>query len=250
MNYSNHHQTSTQAWLVERRWILDCSKIAIAVKLQVMKHGFHSVQETTRAQIFKRLLKAVLILAIGTLLVYIPAVTVAFVSDQKTRSDRYAAILISAHALAGNDYWLPPIAFLGSYPAWTLYFNARGLKPDYFLGATYKDFVNVLQDERYQSIVLVGHGSYNHWRATDQEVSIFDIERLEGTFTKKAGEWFQLTCGNRELSDVQLGEPVMHSGRPHAYSSNAYALHFIIDALTPFWMIKSATERRYSTRNN
>ncbi len=203
----------------------------------------HRTEKSTRA--LKRLLKIAQAFFICTLLVYIPAATIAFISDQKTRSDRYAAILISAHALAGNDYWLPPIAFAGSYPAWTLYFNARGLKPDYFFGATHKDFVDVLQDKRYQSIVLVGHGSYNHWRATDQEVSVFDIERLEGTFDKKSGEWFQLTCGNREFSDIQLGEPVMRSGRSHAYSSNAYALHFIIDALTPFWLIKSATEQRY-----
>ena len=203
-----------------------------------------------RARALKRLLKVALALSVCTLLVYIPTATVAFISDQKMRSDRYAAILISAHAIAGNDHWLPPIAFAGSYPVWTLYFNARGLKPDYFFSATHKDFVTVLQDERYQSIVLVGHGSYNHWRATDQEVSVFDIERLEGTFTKKSGEWFQLTCGNREFSDIQLGERVMRSGRPHAYNSDAYALHFIIDALTPFWIIKSATEQRYGDSSN
>lgn len=202
-----------------------------------------------RARLLKRSLKAVLILTICTLLVYIPAATVAFISDQRTTGGRYAAILISAHALAGNDHWLPPIAFLGSYPAWTLYFNARGLKPDYILSATYQDFVSVLQDARYQSIVLVGHGSFNHWRATDQEVSVYDVERLKGTFSKKAGEWFQLTCGSREFSDVQLGEPVMTSGRPHAYNSNAYALHFIIDALTPFRIIKSATDKRYREAN-
>jgi hypothetical protein len=185
------------------------------------------------------------LLCVCSLLIYIPAAAIAYLSDRRTESDRYAAILISAHAIAGNDQWLPPIAFLGSYPAWTLYFNARGLKPVYILSATYRDFVDVLEDEHYQSIVLVGHGSFNHWRATDQEVSVYDVQRLEGKFRKKTGEWFQLTCGNREFSDVQLGEPVMQSGRPHAYSSSAYALHFIIDAVTPFRLIKSATEKRY-----
>ena len=47
--------------------------------------------------------------------------------------------------------------------------------------------VTVLRSERYQSIVLVGHGSYNHWRATDREVSVLDVQRLERTFTKKDG---------------------------------------------------------------
>lgn len=194
----------------------------------------------------RRLLKAALIFAVCCLLVYIPAVTIAYISDRRTTGDRYAAILISAHAIAGNDHWLPPIAFLGSYPAWTLYFNSQGLKSRYILSATYRDFIDVLNDERYQSIVLVGHGSYNHWRATDQEVSVLDIQRLKGTFTKKAGEWFQLTCGTREFSDIQLGELVMRSGRSYAYSSNAYAWQFIIDALTPFRMIKSASEKRYN----
>ena len=195
----------------------------------------------------KHLLKAALILTVCILLVYIPAATVAYISDRRTSGDRFAAILISAHALAGNDHWLPPLALLGSYPAWTLYFNARGLKPAYFLGATFNDFVKVLQDERYQSIVLVGHGSYNHWRATDQEVSVLDVQRLQGTYRPKTGEWFQLTCGNRDFSDVQLGEPVMKSGRPHAYNGDAYALQFIIDALTPFRIIKSATNQRYGS---
>ncbi|KPJ75251.1 MAG: hypothetical protein AMJ54_15465 [Deltaproteobacteria bacterium SG8_13] len=210
-----------------------------------MTPSSHSKRIREKPRPLKSLLKAMSILAICTLLVYVPAATVAYISDRQTTGDRYAAILISAHALAGNDHWLPPIALLGSYPAWTLYFNTRGLKPVYFLSATYQDFVTVLQDERYQSVVLVGHGSYNHWRATDQEVSVFDVERLKGTFSKKSGEWFQLTCGTRELSDVQLGEPVMTSGRSHAYSGNAYALQFVIDALTPFRIIKSATEKRY-----
>ena len=212
-------------------------------------HRIAGSQTRGKTRLLKLLLKAALVLSVCALLVYIPAATVAYISDCKTAGGRYAAILISAHALAGNDHWLPPIAFLGSYPAWTLYFNSRGLKPVYFLSATYSDFVDVLQDERYQSVVLVGHGSYNHWRATDQEVSVFDVQRLKGTFAQKSGEWFQLTCGNREFSDVQLGEPVMKSGRSYAYSSSAYALHFVIDALTPFRMIKSATGQRIARKS-
>jgi hypothetical protein len=210
-----------------------------------MNRCVHRRRVEKSPRLLKRLRKAMWLLSVCALLIYIPAAAVAYLSDRRTDSDRYAAILISAHAIAGNDHWLPPIAFLGSYPAWTLYFNARGLKPVYILSATYRDFVDVLEDEHYQSIVLVGHGSFNHWRATDQEVSVYDVQGLEGKFRKKTGEWFQLTCGNREFSDVQLGEPVMQSGRSHAYSSSAYALHFVIDALTPFRLIKSATAKRY-----
>ena len=144
-----------------------------------MKSQWPKYRIRKKARLSKRLLKAGLIFSICILVVYIPAATIAYISDRRTPGENYAAILISAHAIAGNDFWLPPIAFLGSYPAWTLYFNARGLKPAYILSATYKDFVAVLTDARYQSVVLVGHGSYNHWRATDQEVSVYDVERLQ-----------------------------------------------------------------------
>jgi len=81
---------------------------------------------------------------------------IAYTSNERTHTDRYAAILVSAHAILGNDHWLPPLALLGSYPSWTLYFNNRGLKIEYFLSATYDDFKHVLLDYKYQSVVLVG----------------------------------------------------------------------------------------------
>jgi hypothetical protein len=86
--------------------------------------------------------------------VYVPFATAAFISDSMTNTDEYAAIMLSAHAVTDYDYWAPPLAFLGSYPAWTLYFNSKGLKTDYIFAATTQDFLNVLENEKYQSIVL------------------------------------------------------------------------------------------------
>jgi hypothetical protein len=197
-----------------------------------------------RIEILRPLLKAAKIFLICSLVLYIPAATIAFISDAHIKSERYAAILLSANAFTGHDHWAPVLAFAGSYPAWTLYFNARGLKPDYIFSATYDDFVNVLQDDRYQSIVLVGHGSYNHWQATDMEVSIFAVQRLEGKFKKKNGEWFQLTCATREFSDIQLGELVMQNRPTYAYDGEVGTLHLVTDALIPFWRIKAATKKR------
>ncbi len=197
-----------------------------------------------RFEILKPLLKATKIFVICALVVYIPAATIAFISDAQTRTDQYAAILLSAHAFSNHDHWAPVLAFAGSYPAWTLYFNSRGLKPDYIFSATYDDFVKVLRDDRYQSIVLVGHGSYNHWQATDMEVSIFAVQRLEGKFNKKSGEWFQLTCATREFSDIQLGELVMQNSPTYTYNGEVGTLHLVADALIPFWRIKAATEKR------
>lgn len=77
------------------------------------------------------------------------------------------------------------VDYSDGFPRWIL--NRQvviGYKTDYIFSATYKDFVKVLMDEKYQSIVLVGHGSFNCWKATDELVSTYDIERLTGKFKK------------------------------------------------------------------
>jgi hypothetical protein len=142
-----------------------------------------------RGQI-RPLLKLVPKAIVCLIVLYIPIATSAYVSDLRTRTDQYAAILLSAHAFSNHDHWAPPIAFLGSYPAWTFYFNSMGLKADYIFSATKQDFIDVLRDDKYQSIVLVGHGSYNLWRATDDEITNADIEQMRGTFKKKRGSGF------------------------------------------------------------
>jgi hypothetical protein len=181
--------------------------------------------------------------------VYVPLAITAFISDLMTNSDEYAAIMISAHAATNYDYWAPPMAFLGSYPAWTLYFNSKGLRTDYFFAATKQDFLNVLEDERYQSIVLVGHGTYNSWRATDGNIDNHTIKAMDGRFKKKRGEWFQLTCPVQDYSPVQLGQLVMAHGRSYYYNGqgvNTYDL--VMDALTAFWHIKAETREREQIR--
>lgn len=167
-------------------------------------------------------------------------------SNARTDENRNAAILLSAHAVLGNDHWLPPLALLGSYPSWTLYFNKRGLKTEYFLSTTSDDLRQVLLDERYQSVVLVGHGSYNHWRTTDDGISVLDIQRMAGKFEKKESEWFQLSCAQREFSNIQMGERIMKSGRSYAYRGEAGMFHFVLDTLIPFWIIKADTQERYA----
>ena len=189
--------------------------------------------------------KIVKLIIVSVLIIYIPIALIAFVSNLTTTSDKYAAILLSAHAFTNYDHWAPPIAFLGSYPAWTLYFNSKDLKTDYIFSATKKDFINVILDEKYQSIVLVGHGSFNSWQATDGIVSNFDIERLKGKFKKKTGEWFQLSCPSPAYSPIQLGEMVMKNGRSYYYNGErAGTIDFVLDALFAFRHIKAETYKR------
>lgn len=185
----------------------------------------------------KHLLKLVLIIAVA----YLPVAAIAFTSNVLVKTNKYAAILLSAHAFSDHDYWAPPLAFLGSYPAWTLYFNARGEKTDYFFNATKEDFMNVLVDSKYQSMVLVGHGSYNTWRATDTQIANYDIELHKEKFQRKQGEWMQLSCADPDFSPVHLGELVMQKENVHHYNGEAGTLDFVLDALTAFRHIKRAS---------
>ena len=175
---------------------------------------------------------------------YLPITAVAFFSNLFTKTDKYAAVLLSAHALTDHDYWAPPLAFLGSYPAWTLYFNARGEKIDYFFNATKEDFMSIISDDKYQSIVLVGHGSYNTWRATDAQIANYDIEPLQGRFQRKQGEWIQLSCADPDFSPVHIGELVMRKEHVYHYNGSAGTFDFILDALTAFRHIKNASIKK------
>ena len=174
--------------------------------------------------------KIIKVIIVSLLIIYIPIALIAFISNLTTKSDNYAAILLSAHAFTNYDHWAPPIAFFGSYPAWTLYFNSKGLKTDYIFSATKKDFIDVILDEKSQSIVLVGHGSYNSWQATDGIVGNFDIECLKGKFKKKTGEWFQLSCPSSDYSPIHLGEWSWKTGNLIIIMEN------VLETSTLFWM--------------
>ncbi len=188
--------------------------------------------------------RVTLVLLTGLAIGYIPYAAVAWISNITTKSDQYAAILLSADAITGHDHWAPPIAFAGSYPSWTLYFNSLGLKTDFIFSATKKDFYDVLMDDKYQSIVLVGHGSFNCWKATDALISNYDIEQLKGKFKKKHGEWFQLSCPSQDFSQRHLGELVMENSNFFYYSGDSAGnIDFVIDALFAFKRIKAETKK-------
>lgn len=184
-------------------------------------------------------------ISIAFLILYTPIAAVAFISNASTNSDKYAAILLSADAITGHDHYAPPVAFLGSYPSWTFYFNSKGLKTDFIFSATKKDFLDVLYDDKYQSIVLVGHGSFNGWKATDELIDNVVINRHIGKFKKKKGEWFQLTCPSPDYSDVHLGELVMENKKPFYYNDEyAGNIDFIWDAIFAFQHLKAEAAER------
>ena len=64
-------------------------------------------------------------------IVYVPlASLVTITNNLVVEDDEYAAILLSGYAYSDYDYWASPLAFFGSYPAWTTYFNLMGIRTD------------------------------------------------------------------------------------------------------------------------
>ena len=158
---------------------------------------------------------------------------------------------ISDCSLSTVSAWASPIAFLGSYPAWTLYFNFNGVKTDYFFNATKNDMKNVLIDPKYESIVMVGHGSRNGWKATDSFVSNDDVNEWKELFEPKKGEWFQLSCAGYDTYPEHIGELVMdNKDKVYYYSGDvAGTTMFVTDALTGFRLIKYQTHKRRFINN-
>jgi len=68
--------------------------------------------------------------------------------------------------------------------------------------------LNMLSDEQYQNVILIGHGNNNSYYASDGNVTAEDI--LDKGIKKKKGALYQHTCGGGEglkLRDVLLKDP-------------------------------------------
>jgi len=171
--------------------------------------------------------------------IYACFAVVTIIRDNNIKSDQYAAVLLSDYALTKYDYWASPSAFLGSYLPWSYYFNNRDMKIRWFLRAKSSDLKKVIKDRNCQSIVLVGHGSLNTWKATDMIVSNLEVEEMMNGVQKKKGEWLQLTCGEADFSPVKMGELVMEKERVYTYNGAATFYMFVADAIFGFKHLKS-----------
>ncbi len=174
------------------------------------------------------------------LAVYAVAAIAAAVRNQSLETDEYAAVLLSDHAVTRYDYWASPAAFLGSYPGWSHYFNHRNMKVKWFLRAKSMDLEKVIRDQQCRSIVLVGHGNLNAWRATDMRVTNPEVEKMMSGMAGKKGEWLQLTCGEEDFSPVRMGELVMDKGNVYTYRGPATFYTFAADAIFGFKILKGA----------
>ncbi len=177
-------------------------------------------------------------LALYALVIHLGLGIIATARNSRLKSDEYGAILLSDQTGMKFDYWASPAAWFGAYPYWTSYFNNRGLKARWILRAKTADFERVVRDEKCVSIVLVGHGSFSMWGATDKDITNDDVSRMMTGRPKKKGEWLQLTCGIDDGFPVKMGELVMDKERVYTYDSAVNAYYFVTDALTGFKYLK------------
>jgi hypothetical protein len=162
------------------------------------------------------------------------------VRDINIKSNQYAAVLLSDYAFWQYDYWASPCAFLGSYIPWSYYFNNRNMKVKWFFRAKSNDLEEVIKDKGCQSIVLVGHGDIDSWRATDKEVSNSVVAKMMKGVPKKKGEWLQLSCGEESKLFMKMGELVMEDKKKvYTYSKSVTTYIFVFDALSGFRYLKS-----------
>ena len=176
--------------------------------------------------------------ALYTVVIHVSLGIIAGIRNRLVKNTEYGAILISGQAFTKYDYWASPLAWFGAYPYWTSYFNNRGLKARWVLNAKGLDFEKAIEDEKCVSMVLVGHGSFSLWAATDMDITPDEVSRLMAGRKKKPGEWLQLTCGVDE-GLPKIGELVMEKDRVYTYDESINAYYLATDALFGFKYIKS-----------
>ena len=177
-------------------------------------------------------------IALPFAMIYLGVALIATVRDMSIKNDEYAAVMLSDHAISDYDYWASPCAFVGAYIPWTYYFNNQNMKVKWFFRAKSKDLEKAIKDPKCQSIVLVGHGSKNNWRATDADISNIEVIEMMRGVSKKKGEWLQLTCGVDDIFPVKMGELVMEKERVYTYGKAVTTYIFVTDALFGFRYLK------------
>ena len=87
------------------------------------------------------------------------------------------------------------------------FFTERDVRIDYKHNARSNDLKNVLRDESYQNIVVMGHGGRNCWCARDGEIYTEDVNKWMKGLPKKNGYFIQFTCG--DVEGIPLGNSVV-----------------------------------------
>ena len=85
------------------------------------------------------------------------------------------------------------------------FFTERDIRVDYKHNARSGDLREVLANEDYQNVVVMGHGGRSQWCVRDGTVYAEDLDKWMGGLPKKKGYFIQFTCGDEE------GKPLGYS---------------------------------------
>jgi len=162
------------------------------------------------------------------------AVTEAVNSVQS--SSMRTAVLISDYHYDEIRPLLSPTIETSVYLPMTLYFNSDGSQVEYVRHATSSDLERICRDDNYKNVVLVGHGTYNTWWATDREVTQADIREW---VTSRKEQWMQLTCAGNK-SDAPLGNEAADENYHYNVGDSGMVSPTLIaiDLLTGFPVLK------------
>jgi hypothetical protein len=110
--------------------------------------------------------------------------------------------------------------------------NAEGHKVKWVSNVTRDTFLDMLSDEQYQNIILIGHGNRNSYYASDGTVTAEDI--LDKAVKKKRGALYQHTCGGGDglrLREVLLEDP----SKGYTFDRSIYLTENYLAAWTSFF---------------
>ena len=87
------------------------------------------------------------------------------------------------------------------------FFTERDIRLDFKHNAASRDLREVLENDTYQSIVVVGQGSRSSWSAKDGVVTTIDLKEWMKDLPLKTGYFLQMTCGNDR--GISFGDRVL-----------------------------------------
>jgi hypothetical protein len=110
---------------------------------------------------------------------------------------------------SGAPKWLiAGLCYHFLYTPITAKHNAEGHNVKWLSNVKRDTVLDMLSDEQYQNIILIGHGNNNSYHASDGNVTAEDI--LDKGIKKKKGALYQHTCGGGDglkLREVLLEDP-------------------------------------------
>ncbi|MBS1232359.1 MAG: hypothetical protein H6R42_13 [Nitrospirae bacterium] len=124
-------------------------------------------------------------------------------------SDNDTIAFTSGFDYSGAPKWLiAKLCDLFLYTPITVKHNIKGHHVKWVSNVKRDTVLNMLSDEQYQNVILIGHGNNNSYYASDGKVTAEDI--LDKGIKKKEGALYQHTCGGGDglkLRDVLLKDP-------------------------------------------